>query len=77
MMLYWESGQDLALEEQSLIDGEQFYFYADSAFIVRPWVQVAFATAVETVEQSIFNSSMKAALEPAEWREVQGCKTTI
>lgn len=65
--LYRDSGLDETLEQHAVIEGDQFYVYADAAFIMRPWLQISFNIAVATVEQIAFNTARSAAREAVEW----------
>lgn len=65
--LYRESGVDLLLQQHLHIDGEQFYLYADKAYVVRPWMQTAFPGPTLTAEQAEFNRSMNTVRTAVEW----------
>ena len=42
LALFRQSNIELALEEALVIDGRQFYIYGDVAYMLRPWLQVAY-----------------------------------
>lgn len=49
------------------IDNRQYYLFGDSAFIMRPWCQVAFNRTIATPEQKVFNTKMSRARVCVEW----------
>lgn len=65
--LYRQSGLDDILENSLLIDGQQFYIYGDQAYMIRPWLQVAFSRAWASEQQIQFNTAMSSVRETVEW----------
>ena len=61
------SGVSEILQDCLQIDGEQFYIFADKAYILRPWMQVGFDSTTATVEQQMFNTEMCKVREAVEW----------
>ena len=60
LTLYRESGMDNSLEQSLHVQGQQYYIYGDPAYILRPWLQVAFSRAFATPEQQFLNKTMSA-----------------
>lgn len=42
MMLYHQSGMFDYLRDTLVVDGEQYYIYADAAYVLRAWLEIAF-----------------------------------
>ena len=64
--LYHESGLDGVLADAMTVNGEQFYLYADAAFMLRPWLQTAFEGLI-TPDQVAHNKSMNVPRTSVEW----------
>lgn len=67
MTLYQDSGIDLILQQHMVMDGRQFYLYADAAYVLKPWMQIAFNPAFATPPQIVHNHAMNAARVAVEW----------
>lgn len=69
MALYKQSDLDFFLQDHYDIDGEQFYFYVESAFILRPYLQISFNrnTGTVTVLQQLFNAAISSDPEIFRW----------
>lgn len=65
--LYRDSNIDAALQEALEIDLEQFYIYADQAYMIRPWLQVGYNRAWASPQELAHNSAMNAARTAVEW----------
>lgn len=50
-----------------VINGRLYYLYADSAFILRWWRQIAFNRIVATLAQNAFNAAVDSDRESIEW----------
>lgn len=42
MTLYHQSGMEELLRDTFMLDEEQYYIYADSAYFLRAWLRIAF-----------------------------------
>lgn len=60
LTLYRQSGMDNVLEQSLHVEGQQYYIYGDPAYILRPWLQVAFSRTFATPEQLLVNKTMSA-----------------
>jgi nuclease HARBI1 len=67
MSMYSESGIDTMLANSLLIQNQQYYIYGDSAYALRPYLQVAFRGADISPEQLEFNTSMNTVRTAVEW----------
>lgn len=67
-LLYRESQIDTAFEGCLLIDGAQFYLYADRAYVLRPWIPTAFSHAKSSEHEPAFKKSMNKVR--SRWNEV-------
>lgn len=67
LTLFRQSGWEADLEHLLLIDGIQHYVYADSAFTIRPYLQVPFGTVGATLQQVLFNRAMSGVRVAVEW----------
>lgn len=67
MTLYRQCSLDEQLQQQSVINRVQFYLYADEAFILRPYLQVAFKRSTATAAKHLFNNSMSSVRETVDW----------
>ena len=56
--MYRESKIDEQLRNSMLIDGTQYYLYSDQAYVLRPWMQVAFSRPTASAYHDAFNKSM-------------------
>lgn len=65
--LYRQAGMDDILRDSLLIDDRQFYIYGDPAYILRPWLQVAFNTSFSNASHLNHNASMSSVRESVEW----------
>lgn len=65
--LYCKSGIDSILEHGLLIQGRRFCVYADAAYTLRPWMQVAYPRAFATPSQQAYNTAMNASRTAVEW----------
>lgn len=48
------------LQQQNVINGVHFYSYADSAFMLCPYLKVAFNKSTGTEAQQLFNTAMRS-----------------
>ena len=67
MTLYRESGLDVSLQQNMVVDGKQYCLYADAACILRVYLQVAFPRASSTPTQRVYGALMSAVREAVEW----------
>ena len=67
MTLYTESGLDVSLQQVMVGDGKQYCLYADAAYILRVYLQVAFPRASSTPTQRVYGAHMSAVREAVEW----------
>ena len=67
MTLFRDSQIESALQRSLMIDGRQFYIYGDSAYVLRPFLQIAFQGAALTEEQCQFNTEMNRLRTSVEW----------
>lgn len=67
MTLFHESGLPDVLSASMHINGKQYALYGDAAYILRPWLQVAFDRANATAAQAALNTAMSAVREAVEW----------
>lgn len=67
MTLYHQSGMDGHLRDTLVVDGEQYYLYADAAYVLRAWLQIAFAGDNLTDAQAAYNTAMSALRVSVEW----------
>ena len=67
LTLLRESGLEERLQGCLNIGGRQYYLYGDAAYMMRPWMQVAFPRIWATVEQEIYNTRMSAVRVSVEW----------
>jgi hypothetical protein len=67
MTMYTESGIDAMLASSLFIQNQQYYLYGDSAYALRPYLQLAFRGAEVSPEQHEFNVSMNTARTAVEW----------
>lgn len=65
--LYSKSGIDGILRDGLLIDGSRFCVYADAAYTLRAWLQVAYPRQFATPSQAAYNTSMNAGRTAVEW----------
>lgn len=63
MTSYICSGPDEALQQHAVIDGLPYYIFGDSAFIIRPYLQIVFHSAIAIPEQVLFNTAMSRSRE--------------
>lgn len=77
--LYRQSGLDEELQQQSVINGVQFYLYAESTFILRPHLQLALNRSTATAAKQLFNNGMSSLHETFEWiyKDVKHQFTTV
>lgn len=61
--LYRQSGMEKMFIDAMCINNPQFYFYGDSAYILRPWLQVEFDSTWANIEQLAFKSAMCSVRE--------------
>ena len=62
-----EIGIEEGLQSCLLINGRQYYLYADAAYMLRPWMQIAFPRAGATAEEEAYNTRMSAVRVAVEW----------
>ena len=67
MTLYRQSNLDVELQEKLQIEGIQYCIYGDAAYVLRPWMQVAYPRGATTAQQQIYNSAMNGARVAVEW----------
>ena len=67
MTLYRESGLDVSLQQNMVVDGKQYCLYADAAYILRVYLQVAFPRASATPTHRVYGALMSAVREAVEW----------
>lgn len=60
LTLLRKSGWNERLQEALLIDGEYYYIYGDSAYMLRPWMQRPFQHGLCSAQEAIFNAAMSA-----------------
>ena len=58
LTLYRESNWGEILEEYLLSDGEYYYIYGDSAYLLRPWMIRPFTRGVCSEQEAAFNTMM-------------------
>lgn len=86
--LYVKSNMDSILSDGLGFEGneasgstpsEQYHLYADAAYVMRPWLQVAYPRETATPEQMVYNASMNAARTSVEWsyKDVKQNFTTV
>ena len=77
--LYRKSGMDEILEHGLLINGIRYCIYADAAYILRAWLQVAFPRIGASADEQVFNTSMNAGRTSVEWsyKDARQSWTTI
>lgn len=66
LTMYNESGMDEVLSHSLLIGEHQYCLYGDRAYMLRPWMQVAY-TGTVTEEQEAYNAAMNALRIVVEW----------
>ena len=54
------SGLNETLENNLMIDGQQYYMYGDDAYVLRPWFQMVNDRRTETGAQQILNTKMSS-----------------
>lgn len=65
--LYSKSGIDGILEDGLLINGDLYCVYADAAYFLRAWMQVAYPRQFATPSQHAYNTAMNAGRTAVEW----------
>lgn len=65
--LYNKSGIDSILEDGLLLSMIRYCIYADAAYVLRPWLQVAFARVGAAAEGQAYNTYMNAGRTSVEW----------
>lgn len=65
--LYNKSGMDAILEDGLLLATIRYCIYADAAYLLRPWLQVAFARVGATADELVYNTGMNAGRTSVEW----------
>jgi nuclease HARBI1 len=67
MTLYRASEIDHLFSTSLFIQGQQYYVYGDSAYTLRPYLQVAFRGTELSLNQAQFNVSMNTVRTSVEW----------
>jgi len=80
--MYREAGMDDILEAGLSIDGVQYCLYGDKAYLLRPWMQVAFPEPVDgeqDADEEEQNTNMAAVRVSVEWgyKEVKQVFTSL
>lgn len=57
---------DDLLQQHLYIKGKKYCIYGDAAYMLRPWLQIAFPRTIETTRQAEYNKKMSAAREAVE-----------
>jgi len=69
--MYREAGMEKSLQGGLSIGGVQYCIYRDAAYLIRPWMQVAFPTRLEgeaDAEEEAQNTDMARVCLSVEWR---------
>jgi len=66
LTLYRKSNMDQLLQNHLLID-RQYCIYEDAAYMLRPWLQVAYPREIATQSQQDYNKHMSSVREAVEW----------
>ena len=67
LTLLRQSGLQDSLQNCLHINGRQFYIYVDAAYVLKPWLQVAFPRAGASLERQILNTRMSGVRIAVEW----------
>lgn len=65
--LYRESGLDNLLQNTLLIDGVRYCIYGDSAYMLRPWLQISFPRVTTVIADLEYNTAMNGDRTAVEW----------
>lgn len=65
--LYKNAGMDSILQHAMMFNGIQCCIYGDAAYILWPWLQVAFRRSSANTSQLIYNKGMSSVREGVEW----------
>lgn len=67
LTLLRQSGWEGQLSDILQVNGDQFYVYADSAYMLRPYMIVPYCAMGASVEQMAFNAAMSSVRVAVEW----------
>ena len=67
LTLLRESGLGESLSNCLNVNGRQFYIFGDAAYMLRPWIQVAFPSIGATEAHGLYNALMSAVRVTVEW----------
>ena len=67
MTLYRESFLDVILQQNMVVDGNQYFLHADAAYLLRVYLQVAFPRATGTPTQRVYGAVMSAVRDAVKW----------
>ena len=66
MTLFRQSGLNEQLVENLSLQDRQYCLYGDAAYVLRPWLQVAFRTHGSPANQLLYNEMMSSVREAVE-----------
>ena len=67
MVLYRKSGLGAILADGMFIKGKQFCIYGEAAYMMLPWIQVAYPRTNATADELDYKVAMSAVREAIEW----------
>ena len=66
MTLFRQSGLNVELQSHLMVGGMQYCTYGDAAYMLRPWLQIAFVPQSTSAEQLLYNKGISAVREAVE-----------